>query len=226
MNYTFSALHFLDAVWKSKTLTDDDRRYLAMVIKDLQGAFELSTSVRDLARLKTIQEQDLVLKDLKVLILEAVEETKRLFSNRNMKFNFEKDTEPRYVKCNAITNRVFTNLLANAVKFTSSSEVVVDISVDPVNDDGRTYWEISVTDYGKGIQDDEKEAVFERFHRLDHSVKGTGLGLYVARTIVEASGGKIWAENRVREDYPKGAKMIVRLLKAEEKELAKKTQKP
>lgn len=221
MNYSFSALHFLDTVWKSKTLTDEDRRYLAMVTKDLQGAFELSTSVRDLSRLKTIQEQELVVKDLRLMILEAAEETKRLFSDRKVKINFERDTEPRHVKCSALANRVFTNLLTNAIKFNTAQEAVVDITVDLVNEEGAVYWQISVADYGKGIQDEEKEAVFERFHRLDPSVKGTGLGLYVARTIVNAGGGRIWAENRVKGDFTKGTRMVVMLHKAEEREIAK-----
>lgn len=226
MNYTFSALHFLDTVWKSRTLADDDRRYLAMATKDLQGAFELSTSVRDLARLKTIQDQELVIKDLKLLVLEAVEDTKRLFSDRKIRINFERDTEQRYVKCSALANRIFTNLLTNAIKFNPAQEAAVDITVEAVSEDGTVYWQVNVTDYGKGIEDGEKESIFERFHRLDQSVKGTGLGLYVTKTIIQASGGRIWAENRVKGDHTKGTRMVVLLRKADEKEVAKQTNKP
>lgn len=226
MNYTFSALHFLDTVWKSRALTEEDRRYLAMVTKDLQGAFELSTSVRDLARLKTIQEQDLVVKDLKLLIMEAVEDTRRLFSDRKVKINFERDTEPRYVKSSPLTSRVLTNLLTNAIKFNPAHEAAVDITVEPVNEGGVIYWQINVTDYGRGIPDEEKQNIFERFHRLDPSIKGTGLGLYVAKTIANASGGRIWAENRVRGDHTKGTRMVLLLRKADEKEVAKQTRNP
>ncbi|MBN1677816.1 MAG: PAS domain S-box protein [Candidatus Thermoplasmatota archaeon] len=226
MNYTFSALHFLDTVWKSKALTEEDRRYLAMVTKDLQGAFELSTSVRDLARLKTIQEEELVIRDLKLLILEAVEDTRRLFSDRKTRINFERDTEQRYVKCSALANRIFTNLLTNAIKFNPAQEAAVDITVKAVNENGTAYWQVTITDYGKGIQDEEKEKVFERFHRLDQAVKGTGLGLYVARTIVQASGGRIWAENRIKGDYTKGTRMAVLLRKADEKEVAMQSKRP
>jgi len=226
MNYTFSALHFLDTLWKSKTLNEEERRYLAMVTKDLQGAFELSTSVRDLARLKTIKDQEQVVKDLKLLILEAAEDTKRMFSDRKIKMNFERDTEPRYVKCSALMSRVFANVLTNAIKFNPAQEAVVDITVEPVNEKGDVFWKVYVMDYGKGIPDEEKEGVFERFHRLDPAVKGTGLGLYVARTIVQASGGRIWAENRVKGDWAKGTKMVVLLRKADEKEVAKQSRKP
>ncbi|HEX7392751.1 MAG TPA: ATP-binding protein [Thermoplasmata archaeon] len=221
MNYTFSALHFLDSMWKSKTLTEENRKYLGMVTKDIQGAFELSTSIRDLSRLKALDGADTLVKDLKILILESVDETKRLFSDRTVKINFEKDTEPRFVKCNALTTRIFTNLLTNAVKFDPSDEAVVDVTVEGVTEGTDKYWKVSVADYGKGIPDEEKERIFDRFHRLDASVKGTGLGLYVARFIAQTSGGRLLAENRVKGDHTKGTRMVVLLKKADEKEVAK-----
>lgn len=221
MNYAFSALHFLDNMWKSKTLTDDNRKQLAMVTKDIQGAFELSTSIRDLSRLKALDGSNLLVKDLRLLILESVEETKRLFSDRNVKINFERDTEARYVKCNALTTRIFTNLLTNAVKFSPGEEALVDVTVEGVTEEKTKLWKISITDYGKGIPDEQKERIFERFHRLDATVKGTGLGLYVARFIAQTGGGRLWAEDRVKGEHTKGARMVVLLKRAEEKEIAK-----
>lgn len=221
MNYTFSALHFLDGMWKSKTLTEENRKQLGMVTKDIQGAFELSTSIRDLSRLKALDGADTLVKDLRILILESVDETRRLFSDRTVKINFEKDTEPRFVRCNALTTRIFTNLLTNAVKFSPGDEAVVDVTVEAVTEGTDKYWKVSVADYGKGIPDEEKEHIFDRFHRLDASVKGTGLGLYVARFIAQTSGGRLLAENRVKGDHTKGARMVVLLKKADEKEVAK-----
>ena len=58
---------------------------------------------------------------------------------------------------------------------------------------------ISVSDTGPGISPDELEQIFERFHRVDRGRArdsgGTGLGLAIARAIVEAHGGRIWAES-------------------------------
>jgi PAS domain S-box-containing protein len=59
---------------------------------------------------------------------------------------------------------------------------------------GASQVEVSVTDSGTGIPDDKLEGVFDAFYTTKR--QGTGLGLSIARTIVEAYGGKIWAENR------------------------------
>jgi signal transduction histidine kinase len=59
---------------------------------------------------------------------------------------------------------------------------------------GESEVEVSLSDSGVGIPNDKLEDVFETFYTTKQ--KGTGLGLSIVRTIVEKSGGKIWAENR------------------------------
>jgi len=59
---------------------------------------------------------------------------------------------------------------------------------------GESRIEVSVSDSGTGIPIDKLKAVFDTFYTTKQ--KGTGLGLSIVRTIVQASGGKIWAENR------------------------------
>ncbi len=101
--------------------------------------------------------------------------------------------------------RVISNLIHNAIKFTEQGGVTV--SAKKLNGDAsedrkakvKGEWvEISVTDTGVGFSPDEFDRIFERFYKVDRSrdrkESGTGLGLAIARHIVEAHGGKIWAE--------------------------------
>lgn len=226
MNYTFSALYFLDSLRKSKLASEEDRRALALVTKDVQGAFELCSSVRDLSRIKSIDETDFLVKDLNTYIKEAVEESKRMFSDRRVSIEFEGAQSPHYSKCSALATRLFTNLLTNAIKYDNHEEARVDVSVGQIADGGAQYWRIEIVDNGRGIPDDEKERVFQRFHRIDMSVSGTGLGLFVARFIAKTSGGKVWAENRVQGDHTKGTKMVVLLPKTDERLIAKAITRP
>lgn len=89
--------------------------------------------------------------------------------------------------------QVLVNLIHNAVKFTSpGGEVALSAATD-----GRFIC-FSVHDTGAGIPADDLPRIFERFYRVDRSRSGggTGLGLSIARHLVEAHGGKIWAESR------------------------------
>ena len=221
MNYTFSALHFLNSLWKSKLATEEDRHALTLVTKDVQGAFELCSSVRDLSRIKSLEDDDLLVKDLNMFIRESIEESKRMFSDRKVNVDFGGVQTPHYTKCSTLATRLFTNLLTNAIKYDPHEEARIDVSVSQTAEGGVQYWRIEVVDNGKGIPDDEKERVFQRFHRIDLSVSGTGLGLFVVRFIAKASGGKVWAEDRVQGDHTKGTKMVVLLPKADERLIAK-----
>jgi len=89
--------------------------------------------------------------------------------------------------------QVLTNLVGNALKFSErGGEVVLLAAPTPAG------IQITVRDTGCGIQPDKIEAVFERFSQaLQGDRRGLGLGLYIARCIVEAHGGRIWAESEL-----------------------------
>jgi signal transduction histidine kinase len=89
--------------------------------------------------------------------------------------------------------RVLLNLLTNALRHTPSDGTVA-VRVAPDVDGVR----VTVEDTGEGLGEEAERRMFERFWRSDpaRSQRGTGLGLAIARGLVEAHGGRIWAENR------------------------------
>lgn len=91
--------------------------------------------------------------------------------------------------------RVLAILIDNAVKF-SSSECTVEIDLE-LNEE---LLRVSVSDRGAGIPEEKRERIFERFVRMDdplhHSVPGLGLGLFIAKRIMNSFKGKIWYEAR------------------------------
>lgn len=101
-------------------------------------------------------------------------------------------------------HRVMANLLANAINH-SPRGARVEVILEP----GSSYQTVKVTDNGAGMKPNEISHLFERFYQgqSDRQAKGSGLGLYLSRQIVEAHGGTIWAENR----QPTGAIFAFRL---------------
>jgi signal transduction histidine kinase len=103
-------------------------------------------------------------------------------------------------------HQVVANLLENAVRFTPPGGAVQLVA----RDDGGSV-RIEVLDDGPGIGDDDTDRVFERFYRADHARAsisgGAGLGLAIARWIVDLHGGDIHAERR----QPTGCRVVFRL---------------
>jgi signal transduction histidine kinase len=93
-------------------------------------------------------------------------------------------------------DQVLGNLLSNALRYSPPHEPV-EIRLIP---QGREVV-FEVRDWGPGIPIDEQARIFERFHRLGHYMTrepgGAGLGLYLAKRLVEAMGGRIWVSSRL-----------------------------
>jgi two-component system, OmpR family, sensor histidine kinase KdpD len=94
-------------------------------------------------------------------------------------------------------DQVVTNLLENAIRYTAPPSPI-EITVQVVDD----HIMVTIGDHGPGIPPYDLERIFDKFYRVSGakrkatSVMGTGLGLAVCRGLVEAHGGRIWAENR------------------------------
>ena len=88
--------------------------------------------------------------------------------------------------------QVLANLVGNAIKFTGEGGQVA-LFVEPSHDEVR----FSVKDNGVGIASEKLDVIFERFWQVAEKERsGLGLGLYISKCIVEAHGGRIWAESQ------------------------------
>lgn len=92
---------------------------------------------------------------------------------------------------------VTNNLVENAIKFTQKGSVTVSIDYD------KEFAMVNVEDTGMGMPAEAQKHLFEKFYRVDNTatreVGGTGLGLYITRSIIEIFGGRIWVESKVNE---------------------------
>jgi signal transduction histidine kinase len=104
------------------------------------------------------------------------------------------------VMADTLLSQVFTNVIGNSVKFAGAdAEIEISVTVKP------EYVEVRITDNGPGIADDTKPVIFDRFRKGKSGRTGKGLGLFIARTLIESYGGTIWAEDRIPGEPNKGA---------------------
>jgi PAS domain S-box-containing protein len=123
------------------------------------------------------------------LIHQAIERAAGSLGEREIIYDLSDDL-PQLRVDPARTEEVIINLLDNASRYTPSET--------PISIRTRTFdnWlHISVVDQGPGIPSEKQREIFEKYVRGEGDVKGTGLGLYISRKIVEAHGGRIWVDS-------------------------------
>lgn len=195
-------------------------RLLEVIEHDVKRLDRLISDISDASRLDAeLQRQDMTLVDMRRLLttLTSVANETRLGHDVSVEVRFEgRGTSDTFAVPghDSRLGQVISNLLSNAQSFSEPGKKV-RITCRRV----RSEIEIVVDDDGPGIRDDALERIFERFY-TDRPHQGfgqnSGLGLSISKQIVDAHGGRIWAENRPGppdEDQPTvaGARFIVRL---------------
>jgi signal transduction histidine kinase len=168
-------------------------RYLEII--DREGR-RLSALLNDFLDAERLDEGELMLNRQVIDMGEVIAEQVRLFEGQSARHHLDLVLPEAPLQVHGDPNRlaqVVANLLSNAIKY-SPEGGVVQVTAEPENGHVR----ISVRDEGLGIADELKESVFAKFFRGDASasgIPGTGLGLTIARSVVEAHGGRMSFES-------------------------------
>jgi signal transduction histidine kinase len=105
---------------------------------------------------------------------------------------------------------LFSNLIWNAIKHSDPDKsLIIGLTVKEKVDGGKHFLEIAVEDNGPGIPDEQKEKLFSRFARGKTKAKGSGLGLYLVRSLAESYHGTVHVEDRVKGDHTQGSRFVV-----------------
>ena len=145
------------------------------------------------------------------LVKSVFGELKFLAEQKKLKFELECAEEKIMVKADEQRMRqVIQNLIENSIKYTEKGFVKVDLQLTTNNQQQSILF--SVSDSGIGIKKEVIPELFDQFKRAKEAklIQGTGLGLYIAREIVKAHNGEIWAES---EGEGKGSRFLVRMRK-------------
>jgi two-component system sensor histidine kinase VicK len=165
----------------------------------MRNALRLKRLAEDILDVTKIESQSLVvhkeLLNLNEVISGAVQDIiKNQFGSRGGQILYDSIEDTILVEADRFRlNQVVSNLLSNAVKFTKRNGGTIHISMKKKDDYGQEVALVSVKDTGVGIDPEIFPRLFEKF--ASKSFQGTGLGLFLSRSIIEAQGGRIWAEN-------------------------------
>jgi signal transduction histidine kinase len=183
-------------------LTDLQRRALSMMQRATESMTNLITSLLETIRVESTAMFTLEPCQITDLIRRSIEDLRPLSEAKKHTVEFQPPSEPILIMGDpGRLNSVMTNLLSNAIKFTDANgHIRVRVSCD--DDKVR----VDVTDNGPGIPEDELPRVFDPLFRGQNAtrdpnnpIEGTGLGLALAKTMVEQHGGRIWVNSKVGE---------------------------
>jgi signal transduction histidine kinase len=170
-------------------MSDDER--LRAIGRAQQNAERLQHLTADVLETTTIESGQAQYRpergDLRDVVSEAVQTARDANAGRTIELHAPDGVVPVQMDAPRL-RQVMTNLLENAVKSSAvDAPVEVSIALDGVNA------VVSVRDHGTGVPFDDRERIFEKFTRgRSGSIRGSGLGLYLAREILTAHGGSIW----------------------------------
>jgi signal transduction histidine kinase len=169
----------------------------------IRNASRLQRLTEDILDVTKIESQALKLRlekaNLKDLISDIIGDYTRSEIGKlksNVKIRFEPHDKDSSIFVNVDRGRIaqiISNLISNALKFTEEGSITIAIDKKIRKDNNNNQVIVSVKDTGAGIDPEILPRLFTKF--ATKSDVGTGLGLYISKSIIEAHGGKIWAEN-------------------------------
>lgn len=179
----------------SELLETDPKNNTEIIASLKRNASRLQRLTNDILEVSRIESQTLKLNKEKVnineKIREIIDDVRSQVQNPNdLQIIFSETKRPVHLQADKTRlYQVIANLLTNAIKFTNVGAITVSAEVNDNNNE----LIVTVKDSGEGIHSDIIPRLFTKF--ATKSNVGTGLGLYISKNIIEAHGGRIWAEN-------------------------------
>jgi two-component system, OmpR family, sensor histidine kinase VicK len=185
---------------------EEQKEMLEVILRNANRLHQLTEDILDVTRIEShtlkLRKERFNLNDA---ILDVVEDDRKQITNANVKVMYEPGNNITLVEADRRrVIQVISNLLDNALKFTKEGTITVTTTTIERKDDGDGGGGgggevvVSVKDTGTGIDPELTPRLFTKF--ATKSYQGTGLGLFISKSIIEAHSGRMWAENNDDDD--------------------------
>jgi len=191
-------------------INQDQKEYVGSMYKSALVMIQLVNNLLNLSRIEAGKlEINLKPTDIEALILDIIKETDALARERNclVKFKKSKFILKKQLTDSNLLRQAIHNLITNAIRYSEPDKCGIIVSLLSKND----MFQVSIKDSGIGIPKKIHDRIFTKFFRADNAVKiatdGNGLGLYIAKTIIDGLKGEI----KFKSEENKGTTFYIRL---------------
>ncbi len=203
---------YIDTLYTMADSIDEKTKieFIETANKEVTRLHRMVNDILDVSRLESpdiILEKELA--DIVPIIEETITSMQILANEKNVNIIFSKDANETILPINTVNiERVLNNLLSNAIKYSPENG-----KINVCMKKSGNYLDISVRDEGPGIAEEHIPKLFDRFYRVEnsvHTVKGTGLGLYLVKTSVEKQyGGQVYVKSKINQGSTFGIKLPI-----------------
>ena len=194
--------------WFSKLLLDqkvgplakEQTDFIKQIYDSNERMIRLTNDLLEVSHIENGEEFKIEKKPGKIteLIRKVIKDQKINFPEKNVRINIENSCPDKMIfdfDGNKIYE-VISNLISNSIKYSNSdAEIIVNVKAECLDKEVK----VTIEDFGLGIPISQQKRIFQKFFRAENilgiSIDGTGLGLYIAKGMIEAHGGKIWFES-------------------------------
>jgi two-component system sensor histidine kinase VicK len=191
----------LSQVLQSKIKDTKQSELLDAIVRNAKRLQRLTNDILDVTKIEShslnLNKEQFELSNVISNCISDIEDQDEKVRNGKLELFYEPSKQDIFVEADKVRiSQVISNLLNNAVKFTEEGAVSIDVVVKENNNNGKNSGNIiivSVKDSGEGIDPEILPKLFTKF--ATNSEKGTGLGLFICKSIVEAHGGRVWTQS-------------------------------
>ncbi len=191
----------LSQVLQSKIKDTKQRELLDAIVRNAKRLQRLTNDILDVTKIEShslnLNKEQFELSSVISNCISDIEDQDEKVRNGKLELFYEPSKQDIFVEADRVRiSQVISNLLNNAVKFTEDGAVSIDVVIKENNNNGNNngnFIIVSVKDSGEGIDPEILPKLFTKF--ATNSEKGTGLGLFICKSIVEAHGGRVWTQS-------------------------------
>jgi signal transduction histidine kinase len=180
----------------SQTKDVKQQELLEITIRNAKRLQRLSNDILDVAKIEgrslELKKEDFKVNDVVINAINDITLSRDFLKKESVSLSYRPDRDFLVNADKGRISQVISNLLNNAIEFTVEGTVLVSVEKNKISNDNEIIT-VSVKDTGQGIDQSILPRLFTKF--ASKSYKGTGLGLFISKGIIEAHGGNIWGEN-------------------------------